>query len=76
MVNIDEIKDLVIDMKGLDKSFGNNKVLHNINFRGRAGEMVGLIGASGSGKSTLLRLIGGLISNYIFSIPEYNIDFP
>ena len=50
----------VIDVKGLDKSFGRKKVLKNINLTIEKGEMVGLIGASGSGKSTLIRMIGGL----------------
>ena len=50
----------IIDIKGLNKSFGKNKVLKNIDLKVREGEMVGLIGASGSGKSTLIRIIGGL----------------
>lgn len=50
----------VIDIKGLNKSFGNLQVLKNFNLKVNAGEMVGLIGPSGSGKSTLIRLIGGL----------------
>ncbi len=54
------MSSMVIDIKGLSKSFGNVKVLKNINLKINAGEMVGLIGASGSGKSTLIRLIGGL----------------
>jgi phosphonate transport system ATP-binding protein len=53
-------KEAIIDIKGLNKSFGKNKVLKNINLTVREGEMVGLIGASGSGKSTLIRIIGGL----------------
>jgi phosphonate transport system ATP-binding protein len=55
-------KDVIIDIKSLNKSFGKNKVLKNINLKVRKGEMVGLIGASGSGKSTLIRIIGGLES--------------
>ncbi|MEA3363777.1 MAG: ATP-binding cassette domain-containing protein, partial [Thermodesulfobacteriota bacterium] len=50
----------VIDIEGLHKTFGNKKVLEDINFKVSAGEMVGLIGASGSGKSTLIRSIAGL----------------
>ena len=56
----DNSDDLVIDISGLNKSFGKNRVLKNINLTVRRGEMVGLIGASGSGKSTLIREIGGL----------------
>lgn len=59
-MSIREAGECVIDVKGLNKSFGSNRVLKDINLKVRAGEMVGLIGASGSGKSTLLRLIGGL----------------
>ncbi len=59
-MSIIEAGEVVIDVQGLHKTFGSNKVLKDINFKVRAGEMVGLIGASGSGKSTLLRLIGGL----------------
>lgn len=50
----------VIEIENLNKTFGNNQVLTDINLKVHAGEMVGLIGASGSGKSTLIRLIGGL----------------
>ena len=51
---------LIIDIRKLNKSFGHNQVLKNINITVRPGEMVGLIGASGSGKSTLIRTIAGL----------------
>ncbi len=50
----------VVDIEGMNKTFGKRQVLKNINLKIHAGEMVGLIGASGSGKSTLIRLIAGL----------------
>ena len=54
------MNSLVIDIEGLNKTFGRKQVLKDINFKIGAGEMVGLIGASGSGKSTLIRSIAGL----------------
>lgn len=47
----------VIEIKHLNKSFGNNEVLRDVNFSVSKGEVVCLIGSSGSGKSTLLRCI-------------------
>jgi ABC-type polar amino acid transport system ATPase subunit len=45
----------MISIKNLDKSFGNIKVLKNIDLKIGKGEIVVIIGPSGSGKSTLLR---------------------
>lgn len=47
----------IIELVHLKKSFGNNGVLHDINFSINKGETVSIIGASGSGKSTMLRCI-------------------
>jgi polar amino acid transport system ATP-binding protein len=46
-----------IQVEGLEKSFGDRKVLHGIDLSVDEHEVVALIGASGSGKSTLLRCI-------------------
>ena len=48
---------VVIDIKHLNKKFGDHEVLKDVNFSVRKGEVVCLIGSSGSGKSTLLRCI-------------------
>lgn len=45
---------------GLQKSYGELKVLEDINFEIKDGEIYGLVGRSGAGKSTLLRCINGL----------------
>ncbi|MDQ8186486.1 amino acid ABC transporter ATP-binding protein [Pelagicoccus sp. SDUM812002] len=47
----------MIEIRGLQKSFGELKVLKGIDFAVSSGEVVCLIGPSGSGKSTLLRCI-------------------
>ena len=52
--------DHVVQARHVSKSFGEVRVLDDVHFDIRRGEMVGLIGASGSGKSTLIRAIAGL----------------
>ena len=44
----------------LNKSFGDKKVLENLNCTIKTGSIYGLIGANGAGKSTLLRIIMGV----------------
>mgnify|MGYP002884782456 FL=1 len=54
-------KNIIIEVKNLTKSFDNNIILKNVNFRLLEGESLAIIGASGSGKSVLLKNIIGLL---------------
>ena len=49
-----------IRFENINKSFGDNHVLKNINLEVEKGELVTLLGPSGCGKSTLLRCLSGL----------------
>lgn len=50
----------MIEAKGIEKSFGNLKVLKGIDFNAEKSEVVSIMGASGAGKSTLLQILGTL----------------
>ena len=52
---------VVISIKGLEKSFGSNRVLQGINLDIYKGENVVVLGRSGSGKSVLIKIIAGLM---------------
>jgi polar amino acid transport system ATP-binding protein len=59
-VAVEPASDLLIEARGLCKSFGDLQVLRNIDLDVRRGEVVVIIGPSGSGKSTLLRCLNRL----------------
>jgi len=50
----------MIEIKNINKSFGDNNVLRNISFKFEKGKTNLIIGESGSGKTTLLRILIGL----------------
>lgn len=52
--------DLVLKLSGIEKSFSGIKVLHEVDFDVRRGEILGLVGENGAGKSTLMNIIGGV----------------
>lgn len=51
---------MIIEAKGIEKSFGPLKVLKGLDFCVNEGELVSIMGASGAGKSTLLQILGTL----------------
>ncbi len=50
---------LVVEAKGLGKSYGDNLLFENVNFSLPPGGIVGVIGPNGAGKTTMFRLITG-----------------
>ena len=51
-----------IQLKGISKSFDDNKVIKSLDLSIANGEFITVLGPSGCGKSTLLRIIAGLES--------------
>jgi len=51
--------DLVLEVEGLVKSYGEQVLLDNLSFIVPRGAIVGIIGGNGAGKSTLFKLISG-----------------
>ncbi len=49
----------IITLEGVEKSFGNNRVVKNMNLEIAEGEFLTLLGPSGCGKTTTLRMIAG-----------------
>ena len=51
------MREMILEIRHLSKSFGKNEVLKDIDFTVNRGDVISIIGASGSGKSTLLRCV-------------------
>ena len=61
MDKIDKSKVMMIELRGINKTYNNGAPLHvlkGIDLDVAEGEMVSIMGASGSGKSTLLNILG------------------
>lgn len=50
----------ILKLENICKSFGEQKVLNNVNLEVEQGDIYGILGLSGAGKSTLVRCINGL----------------
>ncbi|HLR53438.1 MAG TPA: metal ABC transporter ATP-binding protein [Pseudogracilibacillus sp.] len=53
--------DSIIRLDNVDFSYGNKKVLENVNLNIEQGMFMGLVGPNGGGKSTLIQLVLGLL---------------
>jgi len=75
--------ETIVDVTGLEKSFGNLEVLKGIDMRVNRGQVICIIGPSGSGKSTLLRCVnlleepnGGkvVVNGFELTDPDCDLD--
>ena len=66
----------MIELLGVEKSFGDLRVLKTVNLKVAPGETIVICGPSGSGKSTLIRCINGLeeISSGKISVEGTSLD--
>ena len=52
---------MVLDVRGLNKSYGDKQVLTDVSFSVESGRTLGLLGRNGHGKSTTMKIIMGII---------------
>jgi len=61
MMEIEQSREVILEISDLKKSFGSNQVLDNFNLKLYKGENLVVMGKSGSGKSVMVKCLVGLI---------------
>ena len=51
---------MILELKNIEKSFGEKKVLTGVSFRAESGKAFGLLGRNGAGKTTSIRILMGV----------------
>lgn len=54
------MSNIILEMKGITKTFPGVRALDNVNFKVKEGEIHALCGENGAGKSTLMKVLSGV----------------
>ena len=52
----------ILQIKNIEKSFGDKKIINDVSFSIKSGKIVGLLGKNGSGKTTIIKMINDLLT--------------
>jgi D-xylose transport system ATP-binding protein len=70
----------LLELRGIDKSFGPVQVLRDVALSAYAGEVTALVGDNGAGKSTLVKCISGIhptdSGEFLFEGRPVRVDSP
>ena len=70
----------LLELRGVNKSFGPVQVLHDVDFKARLGRVTALVGDNGAGKSTLIKGIAGIHAfdqgDYVFEGQPVTVHTP
>lgn len=56
------MSDTILEIKNVSKYFGKTKVVDNVSFDVKKGEILGFLGPNGAGKTTTIKMILGMLS--------------
>ena len=54
--------DVLVECKGLKKSYGKIPVIKELNLSLERGRIIGILGPNGSGKTTLIKILAGILN--------------
>lgn len=63
-----------IKISNLQKAYGGNLVLRDVNLEVGSGEIIGYIGPNGAGKSTTIKILIGMIPDYVGNVEVMGLD--
>ena len=64
----------IVEIRNLEKRYGQKQVLHGINLEITSGQIIGYIGPNGAGKSTTVKILCGLINEFDGDISIFGKD--
>jgi D-xylose transport system ATP-binding protein len=74
------MSDPILELRGVNKSFGVVHVLHDVDFAVYPGQVTALVGDNGAGKSTLVKIIAGIYGRdtgeYLFEDKPVHVHGP
>ena len=80
MTSVSVPAEPILELQGVNKSFGVVHVLHDVDFRVYPGQVTALVGDNGAGKSTLVKAIAGIhpidTGTYLFEGKPVNVHSP